>query len=73
LNSCDIDIKSVIYNNDIGKSIQSKEIKLDTENETMTVTFLQNLPIGKFGVLHIVFQSEINDKLKGLYRSKYTR
>ncbi|XP_011496000.1 PREDICTED: puromycin-sensitive aminopeptidase [Ceratosolen solmsi marchali] len=71
LNSCDIDIKSVIYNNDIDKCIKSKDIKLDAENETVTITFLQKLPVGKIGFLCIEFQSEINDKLKGLYRSKY--
>ena len=41
------------------------------EKETVTFLFDSMLPEGRAKV-HISFTCEINDKLKGFYRSKYT-
>lgn len=71
LNSAEIEIQSVTYN-DNGKVIEAESIKSDGENEISTITFPEKLPVGKSGFFHMEFQGIINDKLKGLYRSKYT-
>ena len=47
------------------------DISHSTENETVTVTFPLPLPPGK-GLLCLDFNGELNDKLKGFYRCKYT-
>ena len=72
LNSLDIDIKNVTFHTAEGSSIPSKDISLNVEEETATIQFDQKLPVGRTGYLHFLFQGEINDKMKGLYRSKYT-
>lgn len=50
----------------------STEIVMNPAEETVKIIFPESLSIGKIGYLHFEFQGEINDKLKGLYRSKYT-
>ncbi|XP_001599897.2 puromycin-sensitive aminopeptidase isoform X2 [Nasonia vitripennis] len=72
LNSCDINIKSAVYNDGTGKTIQAKDIATNAENETASIIFPEQLPLGKSGFIRMEFKGEINDKLKGLYRSKYT-
>ncbi|XP_063975639.1 puromycin-sensitive aminopeptidase isoform X2 [Diachasmimorpha longicaudata] len=72
LNSLDIDIKKVVYKNGDGASFEAKKIELSVENETATLLFPEKLPVGKRGRLYFDFVGEINDKMKGLYRSKYT-
>lgn len=73
LNSCDITIKSAVYDDGTGKTIQAKDITTDAENETASIVFPEQLPLGKSGFIRMEYKGEINDKLKGLYRSKYTR
>ena len=73
INACDIIIKKITYNTDVGLTIKSQDIKMDPENEIITILFPKKLPVGKSGFLYMEFQGIINDKLKGLYRSKYTR
>ncbi|XP_033222097.1 puromycin-sensitive aminopeptidase-like isoform X2 [Belonocnema kinseyi] len=72
LNSVDINIKHVTFHNANGNIISSTEIVMNPTEETAKILFPETLPIGKIGYLHLEFQGEINDKLKGLYRSKYT-
>ncbi|XP_067931273.1 puromycin-sensitive aminopeptidase-like [Watersipora subatra] len=65
INSADIEIQSVKFNDMTG------EITMDSEAETATFTFPDMLPIGQ-GSLSLVFTGSLNDKMKGFYRSKYT-
>lgn len=44
------------------------QVKLDKEAERATLTFNEQLAAGSW-LLHIVFNGEINDKLRGFYRS----
>lgn len=41
------------------------------EDETVAVNFPGPLPVGR-GLLSLNFTGELNDKLKGFYRCKYT-
>lgn len=72
LNSVDIDISEATFNTPDGIVVHSKDISFNTEEETVTILFSEKLPVGLSGHLHLKFQGEINDKMKGLYRSKYT-
>nr|CAD7444227.1 unnamed protein product [Timema bartmani] len=69
LNSLDLIIKSaeLIQN---GKSIKPSDIALSVEDETITLTFSEPLAIGGASLL-FDFTGELNDKMKGFYRSKY--
>ncbi|CAD6215605.1 GSCOCG00000417001-RA-CDS [Cotesia congregata] len=71
LNSLDIDINSVTFKNDKGTSINAEKIDLLPADETAVLTFPEKLPVGKDGSLNFDFVGQINDKMKGLYRSKY--
>ncbi|XP_011165084.1 puromycin-sensitive aminopeptidase isoform X2 [Solenopsis invicta] len=72
LNSLEINIKSAIFNGNDGKTITAKNIELSASEETATLLFPEALPFGKSGYLNIEFVGEINDKMKGFYRSKYS-
>ncbi|XP_076622057.1 puromycin-sensitive aminopeptidase isoform X2 [Colletes latitarsis] len=71
LNSLDIDIKSVAFNCKDDKVIPTKNVEISTPEETATLVFTEKLPAGKSGCLKLEFVGEINDKMKGFYRSKY--
>lgn len=49
----------------------SSNISHCTGDETVTVSFSSPLPMGR-GLLSLNFTGELNDKLKGFYRCKYT-
>ena len=49
----------------------SSNISHCTEDETVAVSFPSPLPVGR-GLLSLNFIGELNDKLKGFYRCKYT-
>ena len=51
--------------------MNSSDINYDKEEETVTISFSSPLPLGK-GQLSMEFTGELNDKMKGFYRSKYT-
>lgn len=70
VNSADIAISSATYQPDGGKELAGA-VAFKKEAETVTFTFPEELQVGK-GVLKIVFTGELNDKMKGFYRSKYT-
>ncbi|XP_031826671.1 puromycin-sensitive aminopeptidase isoform X2 [Nomia melanderi] len=72
LNSLDIDIKNVSFHGEDGLIISTKKIDISVSEETATFVFNEKLPLGKSGHLSLQFSGEINDKMKGLYRSKYT-
>lgn len=52
-------------------ALDSTDITYNKENETVTFKFGETLKQGS-GQLHLVFDGELNDKMKGFYRSKYT-
>ncbi|XP_071792153.1 puromycin-sensitive aminopeptidase-like [Asterias amurensis] len=70
LNCLDINITKTCYASG-GKDISSSDISYSVENETATVTFPETLATG-VGQLYLEFTGELNDKMKGFYRSKYT-
>lgn len=53
-------------------SISKPSVTLSTEDETVTLGFNQELKIGK-AFLKFIFIGELNNKMKGFYRSKYVR
>lgn len=73
LNSLEIKIKSATFNGNDGKAISADKIELSALEETAMLVFPESLPLGKSGYLNIDFIGDINDKMKGFYRSKYTR
>ncbi|KAK2579854.1 hypothetical protein KPH14_007537 [Odynerus spinipes] len=73
LNSLDIDIKSASFVSNNGDTIYAKSICISSSEETATLVFNDKLPLGKVGHLSLSFVGEINDKMKGFYRSKYIR
>lgn len=73
LNSLEINIKGATFNGNDGKTIPAEKIELSASEETATLVFPETLPLGKSGCLNIDFVGDINDKMKGFYRSKYTR
>ena len=52
-------------------AVNPSDISYDKEEETVTISFPSPLPLGS-GQLFVDFTGELNDKMKGFYRSKYT-
>lgn len=52
-------------------AVDSSEISYDKDEETVTISFPSPLPVGKCQ-LYLDYTGELNDKMKGFYRSKYT-
>lgn len=53
-------------------SISKPSVTLSTEDETITLEFNKELKIGE-ALLKFIFIGELNDKMKGFYRSKFVR
>ncbi|XP_073947125.1 puromycin-sensitive aminopeptidase [Choristoneura fumiferana] len=71
LHCLDLDLKSVkLEYEDGGPALSPAEVRLSAAEETATIAFAEQLPGGE-AVLLCEFTGEINDKMKGLYRSKY--
>lgn len=70
LNALDLSIKKASLNGEAAAKQSPTKIDLSAENETAEFVFPQPLPPGYF-TLEVEFTGEINDKMKGLYRSKY--
>ncbi|XP_072947418.1 puromycin-sensitive aminopeptidase [Epargyreus clarus] len=73
LNCLDLELSSVKLEYEDGGSIHSvnpMEVRLVASDETAVISFDKPLPQGK-ATLYCEFTGEINDKMKGLYRSKY--
>ncbi len=49
----------------------TRKTEYDSEAQTVTLCFGEELPAGEVN-LRLAFEGSINDKLAGLYRSKYT-
>jgi puromycin-sensitive aminopeptidase len=72
LNSLDLNIKSVKYTSSDGNIIKPLDCNISTGDETLTLSFGERIPVGE-GSLEFNFTGELNDKMKGFYRSKYVR
>jgi len=53
-------------------SISKPSVSLSAEDETVTLQFDKQLKLGK-AFLKFIFIGELNNKMKGFYRSKYVR
>ena len=71
LNCVEIDIRSASIVMPDGSRRQTEAIALDEETETATITFAEELQAGPTE-LSMEFSGELNDKLRGFYRSSYT-
>ncbi|XP_066991681.2 puromycin-sensitive aminopeptidase isoform X2 [Anabrus simplex] len=71
LNALDLVIKNVEYTTASGCCHKPSSTYLSVEDETFTLTFPEPIPTGE-GSLMFEFTGEINDKMKGFYRSKYS-
>lgn len=69
LNSLDLQIVKSSLSLD-GSSVVPNDIVYSKEQETATLQFPKELPLGG-GALELEFNGELNDKMKGFYRSKY--
>lgn len=69
-NSVDIEISKAVLSAD-GKDVAASDIKYIPEDEKAVLVFPNELPTGT-SKLHLDFTGELNDKMKGFYRSKYT-
>lgn len=70
MNSADLKFDKATFEHGSSK-IESTNVDLNAESEVATITFGQELPAGVSGRLHIEFAGQLNDKLKGFYRTKY--
>lgn len=71
LNAVDIDISTISLLPESQPSpIRPESVDLSSQDETLTLRFPQTIAPGNYS-LDVVFTGELNDKLRGLYRSKY--
>lgn len=70
LNAVDIETKKIVLQGDGAGLFTPQKIDLSSEDETLKLTFSNAIPPGTY-TLEIIFSGVLNDKLKGLYRSKY--
>ena len=70
LNCIEIAVQSCIATVADGRSLESRPAEYDESDETATFQFESALPAGT-ARLDIRFTGELNDKLRGFYRSRY--
>lgn len=70
LNSAEIEVQSAALVRDNGESAATG-ISYDKDRETVTLTFGSPISVGS-AQLKVLFTGELNDKLRGFYRSQYT-
>uniref|UniRef100_A0A8C6LZL3 Puromycin-sensitive aminopeptidase n=1 Tax=Nothobranchius furzeri TaxID=105023 RepID=A0A8C6LZL3_NOTFU len=71
MNCADIDIITASFAPEGGDEINATGFNYQNEDEKVTLSFPTALQKGS-GMLKIDFVGELNDKMKGFYRSKYT-
>ncbi|XP_024206121.2 puromycin-sensitive aminopeptidase-like protein isoform X1 [Pan troglodytes] len=71
MNCADIDIITASYAPEGDEEIHATGFNYQNEDEKVTLSFPSTLQTG-MGTLKIDFVGELNDKMKGFYRSKYT-
>jgi puromycin-sensitive aminopeptidase len=70
LNSSDIKVHSVTFKGDGQEFASGIEVSYSEADETVTFAFPEELQVGA-GKLSVKFSGQLNDKMKGFYRSKY--
>ena len=70
MNSAEIEVQTATFLSS-GKTMTACAIATSDEDETLTVTFDSDLPVGS-GQVKLDFTGILNDKLRGFYRSSYT-
>ena len=70
MNSAEIAVQSAKFVSG-SATFESTAIQTNDEDETIILSFAENLPLGKGQVL-LNFTGILNDKLRGFYRSCYT-
>lgn len=70
LNSLDLDIFNPVLQSG-SKTIIPATTNISIQDETVTFSFDDSIAPGSY-TLSMSFKGELNDKMKGLYRSKYT-
>ncbi|XP_055688287.1 puromycin-sensitive aminopeptidase [Lutzomyia longipalpis] len=70
LNALDVAIQKATVSIGGNAEKTAKDITFSVDHETATLQFDSPLPLGD-GVLYMEFSGELNDKMKGFYRSKY--
>lgn len=71
MNAVDLSIDSANIQLNDDESLEATEISFCPEQETVTLRFSNALPTGSEGTLNVSFKGNLNDKMKGFYRSKY--
>ncbi|KAK3096131.1 hypothetical protein FSP39_023548 [Pinctada imbricata] len=72
LNSADIEVQSAVYSaGGSGDTNIKASVEYNKDHEKVTLTFPSDLQVGT-GRLQLEFTGELNDKMKGFYRSKYS-
>uniref|UniRef100_A0A8B9Z127 Puromycin-sensitive aminopeptidase n=1 Tax=Buteo japonicus TaxID=224669 RepID=A0A8B9Z127_9AVES len=71
MNCADIDIITASYAPEGDEEVHATGFNYQNEDEKVTLSFPSTLQKGT-GTLKIDFVGELNDKMKGFYRSKYT-
>lgn len=64
-----VDPKAVLFKSS-NKVFEALEVGLIEEDEILVVEFGESLPLG-LGVLSMAFEGNLNDRMKGFYRSTY--
>lgn len=72
LNCLDLTINKASVASSGSARQDASQITSNGDLETLTLVFPNEVPAGR-AWLSLEFTGEINDKMKGLYRSKYTR
>ena len=70
MNSAELAFNEATFECESGNKTKSKQVELNEASEVAKITFGQALVPGS-GKLHISYTGQLNDKLKGFYRSKY--
>ena len=70
MNCADIDIITASYAPEGDKEIHAMGFRYQNEDEKVTLSFPSTLQTGT-GTIKIDFVGELNDKMKGFWRSKY--
>lgn len=71
INAAELDIHECILTNESGLNFQPTSTDLDDKAETVTFKFAEPNKTGS-ATLKIRFTGELNDRLRGFYRSRYT-
>ena len=71
LNAAELAVESCRVALPDGSTVSPAETSFSEEEETATFRFDAKLPAGP-ATLHLEFAGELNDKLRGFYRSRYT-